>query len=132
MLLGWSKQAMRGDEVGTTALMEAILRPAHSRPHIPKNAIVETKSNLKFSVLSEIFANIGFPADNFTGRDKLIDKTLCEGRNNIAHGRDYYPGVGSFDTLYPEVLKMMEEIRDLVLASVRMRQYRRQTSNSSE
>ncbi len=132
MLLGWSKRAMAGDEISTAALMEAVLHPADSRARIPKNVIVETRSNLRFNVLSEIFAGIGFPTDKFMTRDKLIDKTLCEGRNGIAHSRNYYPGAGSFDDLYQEVLEMMEDLQDLVLASVRMQQYRRQVSNSSE
>jgi hypothetical protein len=125
VLLSLGKRAVAGDESSTLALIEAVLEPAKARARIPKNTIVDTKSNLRYAVLAEIMSSIGFPVTSFATRDKLIDRTLCDGRNTIAHGRNLYPAVGSFDDLHAEVMEMIEDVRDLILAAVRQGSYRR-------
>ncbi len=125
VLLSLGKRTVAGDEGSTLALIEAVMRPTQARARIPKNTIVDTKSNLRYAVLAEIMGAVGFPATNFATRDKLIDRTLCDGRNTIAHGRNMYPAAGSFNDLHAEVMEMIEDVRDLVLAAVRQGSYRR-------
>jgi len=125
VLIALGKRAVAGDEGGTLALVEAVMEPTKARARIPKSTIVDTKSNLRYTVLAEIMSSIGFPVTSFVTRDKLIDRTLCDGRNTIAHGRTMYPAVGSFDDLHAEVMEMIEDIRDLILAAVRQGSYRR-------
>jgi hypothetical protein len=53
--------------------------------------------------------------DKFATEDKLIDKSLCDSRNSIAHDRDHYPEPGTFDALHLEVMEMMEDLRDIII-----------------
>ncbi|WP_131769737.1 MAE_28990/MAE_18760 family HEPN-like nuclease [Candidatus Protofrankia californiensis] len=124
VLLSLSKRAIAGDDVGIDALVDAVRRPTESRARMSKNSIVDTKSNLRFAVLAEIMESVGFEIEPFTTKDKLIDKSLCDNRNSIAHGRSIYPDVGSFNALRDEVLEMMETLRDLILSAVRQQSYR--------
>jgi hypothetical protein len=57
--------------------------------------------------------------------DKLIDVSLCDRRNSIAHGKEDYPAPGDFVALLNEVFDMMERVGDLIMAGARMKSYRR-------
>lgn len=120
-----NKRSAAGDEAAVVALMEAVRTPDSARARIPKDTIVDTKSNLRSSVLGEILSCIGFDPDGFSTKNNLIDKTLCDGRNAIAHGRDYYPNPDEFDSLHDEVMAILEEIRDTILLHARDKTYRR-------
>lgn len=126
VLVALGRRALAGDEAGVRELVGAIRSPDSSRAFIPKKTIVDTKSNLRFSVLSEILTGIGFSIDDFATKNQLIDKSLCDGRNSVAHGRDYFPDPGSFEELHADVIDMMEKLRDIIMASVRMKTYRHQ------
>ncbi|MFB4283857.1 MAE_28990/MAE_18760 family HEPN-like nuclease [Nonomuraea sp. MTCD27] len=128
VMMALGKRAATGDEAGLAVLFESIREPEKSRARIPKNTIVDTKSNLRYVVLVEIMRAIGFPYDHFATKNNLIDKTLCDGRNSIAHGRDYFPASGSFVDLHAEVLEMMEDLRSVIMSNVRTEQYKRSSS----
>ncbi len=120
-----SRRAVAGDEEALLTLVDAVRRPSDSRARIPKMTMIDTKSNLRFKVLCEILNQIGFSADDFNTKDKLIDVSLCDRRNSIAHGREDYPSPGDFATLLNEVFEMMELVGDMIMAGARMRFYRR-------
>ena len=120
-----SRRAVIGDEEAVLTLVDAVRRPSDSRVRIPKLTIVDTKSNLRFKVLCEILNQIGFSADDFNTKDKLIDVSLCDRRNSIAHGREDYPPPGDFAMLLSEVFEMMERVGDMIMAGARMKSYRR-------
>lgn len=120
-----AKRMATGDEEAREFLFDAIRRPDTSRARIPKSSMVETKSNLRFQVLAEILLKIGLSSDDFATKDKLIDVTLCDSRNSIAHGRDYFPSPEDFPELMDEVIGMMEQVRDLILSAARLNAYRR-------
>lgn len=120
-----SRRAVIGDEEALLTLFDAVRGPSAPRARIPKLTMVDTKSNLRFKVLCEILTQIGFSAEDFTTKDKLIDVSLCDRRNSIAHGREDYPPPGDFAMLLNEVLDMMERVGDMIMAGARMRSYRR-------
>jgi hypothetical protein len=120
-----SRRAITGDEEALLTLVDAVRRPSDSRARIPKLTMIDTKSNLRFKVLCEILNQIGFSADDFSTKDKLIDVSLCDRRNSIAHGREDYPASGDFATLLSEVFEMMELVGDMIMAGARMKSYRR-------
>lgn len=120
-----SKRAITGDEEALLALVDAIRRPADARARIPKATMVDTKSNLRFKVLSDILIRIGFSADTFSTKDKLIDVSLCDRRNSIAHGREDFPAPGDFTDLLVEVFDMMERVGDLIMSGARLKTYKR-------
>jgi hypothetical protein len=119
------RRAATGDEEALSALMDAIRRSGDSRARIPKLSMVDTKSNLRYKVLCEILAQIGFSAEDFMTKDKLIDVSLCDRRNSIAHGRENFPTPGDFTTLLNEVFEMMERIGDIIMSGARQKSYRR-------
>lgn len=119
------KRAVTGDEEALLTLIDAVRRPGDSRARIPKLTMVDTKSNLRFKVLCEILSQIGFSADEFNTKDKLIDVSLCDRRNSIAHGRENFPAPGDFATLLNEVFEMMERVGDIIMSGARRKSYRR-------
>ena len=60
-------------------------------------------------------------------RAQLIDRSLCDARNDIAHGKAFFPARDDYLTLHAEVLAMMEGIRDAILAAVATKAYRAPT-----
>ncbi|MEU1190996.1 MAE_28990/MAE_18760 family HEPN-like nuclease [Streptomyces sp. NPDC005859] len=120
-----NKRSAAGDQAASLALMEAVRQPENARARIPKDSIVDTKSNLSSAVLADIMNCVGFDSIDFSTKNNLIDKTLCNGRNAIAHGRDYYPSPPEFDSLHDDVLGMLEDIRDLIMTHARDKKYMR-------
>jgi hypothetical protein len=118
------KRMTSGDEEARKALLEAVRQPNDSRARIPKTAMVDTKSNLRYQVLADIFLKIGLPIENFATKGNFIDITLCDSRNSIAHGRDYFPVPADFPTLMDEVMGMMEQVHDLITSAARLSLYR--------
>lgn len=120
-----NRRSASGDESAMISLMEAVRAPGNSRARIPRDTIVDTKSNLRSTVLSEILQCIGFDPTTFLTKNNLIDRTLCDGRNAIAHGRDYYPNPDEFDTLHDEVMLMLTQIRSTIMLHAQEQKYRR-------
>jgi hypothetical protein len=119
------KRVIAGDEEALQALVDAIRRPSESRARISKGTMVDTKSNLRFKVLCDILLHIGFSTEDFLTKDKLIDKSLCDRRNSIAHGREDFPPPGDFTDLLAGVMEMMEQVRDQIMAGARLKSYKR-------
>lgn len=119
------KRMSSGDEEARVALLEVVRQPGNSRARIPKTSMIDTKSNLRHQVLADILFKIGLPAETFATKGNLIDITLCDSRNSIAHGREYFPAPDDFSQLMDEVIGMMEQIHDLIAAAARLSQYRR-------
>jgi MAE_28990/MAE_18760-like HEPN len=118
-----AKKAAVNDERGIAALVEVVRNP-QSRALLPKKTMVNTRSNLRFEVLVEIFESLGFPLDKFETKGPLINSSLCDGRNSIAHGRDLCPGPGAFEDLHREVLEMMVEVQSMIRDCVRGDHYK--------
>ena len=119
-----SRRITSGDEKARKALLEAVRQPSNSRASIPKATMIDTKSNLRHQVLTELLFKIGLSSETFATKGNLIDVTLCDSRNSIAHGRDYFPIPGDFPQLMDEVIGMMEQIYDLIASAARLSQYR--------
>jgi hypothetical protein len=119
------KRVASGDEDARKALFEAVRRPETSRARIPKSSMIDTKSNLRYQVLADILIAVGLSVEDFVTKDKFIDVTLCDSRNSIAHGRDFFPPPTDFPDLMDEVVGLMENVRDLILAAARLSSYRR-------
>lgn len=122
-LIDIARRAVSKDERGLATLVDAVRNPA-TRVTLPKRNMVNTRSNLRFEVLIEIFQSLGFPTVGFEMKGPLINSTLCDGRNSIAHGRDQYPSPGSFADLHGEVLGMMLEVQSIIRECIRTNRYK--------
>lgn len=123
-LLHALRRADSGDDAARHLLVEAIRKGGEVRSQLPKTHMVNTQSNLRSGVLMSLLSDFGLDTRAFELREQLIDRRLCDIRNSIAHGRDACPKIGEFSDLHSEVMCMMEEIRDLILAAARTGGYK--------
>jgi hypothetical protein len=120
-----NRRMTSGDDSARLALIETIRRPEEMRARIPPDTtLVDTKSNLRFDTLRAIFDGLGISLNEFETKANLIDKSLCDMRNEIAHGRNAFPPPEDALVLYAEVLTLMEMVRDHIMAEVRTSGYR--------
>jgi MAE_28990/MAE_18760-like HEPN len=119
------RRANSGDEAAALALIEVVRRPNEARVRIPPSStLVDTKSNLRFETFRTIFGALGLSVADFETKANLVDRSLCDIRNAVAHGRDAFPPAEDALVLYEEVIKMMESVRDQILAAARGGDYR--------
>lgn len=91
-------------------------------PH--KNGI-ETTSNLNYDILEDVLFTLGLSHSRYEIKKNMINITLLESRNKIAHGERYSIGKDEFFILHQEVLEMLEYFRDQIIDAVRNKSYLR-------
>lgn len=91
-------------------------------PH--KNGI-DTTSNLNYEILADVLFTLGLDHSQYELKKNLIDLTLLESRNKIAHGERYCLSKDEFFTLYQDVLEMVECFRDQIIDAVKNKKYLR-------
>lgn len=112
-----------GDRGARDAITKAIRGDSDERLNIDKSLLANTKSNLRFDTLSELFGRGGIPLDAFELKANLIDVLLCDRRNGVAHGRAVFvPASDSLD-LCDDTIKLMEAMRDVLVTQVRAKGY---------
>lgn len=74
---------------------------------LPASDVISTQSNLSSTVFKNIVGWIGIDPAQYSTRFALIDKTLLETRNGIAHGEYLVIDAVRFDTLVTEILEML-------------------------
>lgn len=74
---------------------------------LPRAEAISAESNLSSTVFINIAGWIGIDPDRYSTRFALIDKTLLESRNNIAHGEYLVIDRPRFESLTTEVLEML-------------------------
>jgi hypothetical protein len=115
----------RTDVSQLNVLAELIAGDGTYRARVPRSKIVDTKSNLRHEVLLEILGALGLSINGFETSANLIDRELCDRRNDIAHGKDAFPDKDSVEQLFDRVLPMMELVKDLVVEAASVGGYRR-------
>lgn len=112
-----------GDGHAREAITSAIQGQSSQRLSIDKSLLADTRSNLRYGTLSDLFARGCIPLDAFELKANLIDVLLCDRRNGVAHGRALFvPARDSLD-LCDETLELMETMRDVLVAQVRGKGY---------
>lgn len=87
---------------------------------LPTSDAISTQSNLSSAVFINIVGWIGIDPAQYSTRFALIDKTLLETRNGIAHGEYLVINAVRFDTLVTEILEMLRWFKtDIENAAVR-------------
>lgn len=113
------------DPGAVSKVLEFARRGPDIRTRLPRQDIVDTRSNLRYEVLADIYGNLGLPAADFDTKQPLIDRTLCDQRNAIAHGRSQCPSPADCVALHDDVLRLLELVRDHVLAAANSQAYLR-------
>ena len=118
------KRMASGDPQAVRLLCDAIRRPELARAPVPRQGIVNTRSNLRFEVLVDILQSVGLQHEPFKTKKHLIDTSLCDARNEIAHGRERFPSPREFEDLHESVMIMMEALREAIMAAAREEEYK--------
>jgi hypothetical protein len=113
------------DKAQMKVLADLVAADGTARARVPRSKVVDTKSNLRHEVLMDILAALGLSIDGFETAANLIDRELCDRRNDIAHGKNAFPDKDSVEQLFDRVLPMMELVKDLVVDAASSADYRR-------
>ena len=89
--------------MAVTHLLEELDQPVR----LPRSDAISAESNLSSAVFLNISGWIGIDPNPYSTRFALIDKTLLESRNNIAHGEHLVIDRHRFESLTIEVLEML-------------------------
>lgn len=117
-------QRLRSGEDAARQELLSVLRDGDvPRIKLPKQSLSDTKSNLRYAVLSDILRTFGAPVTDFETKANLIDVLLCDRRNAVAHGREAFYDADTVAELHDEVIGLMELIRSLAVAQVRAKGY---------
>lgn len=98
-------------------------KECNSRMIIPTT--VNTKSNLKSSIFQDITAQVGISDSNFSTYYKLIDNTLVETRNCVAHGEKLYNiDVDRYQDLHKTIIILIRTFSDLLSNEAATKSYK--------
>jgi hypothetical protein len=107
------KRMASGDPQAVRLLCDAIRRPELARAPVPRQGIV-----------NDILQSVGLQHEPFKTKKHLIDTSLCDARNEIAHGRERFPSPREFEDLHESVMIMMEALREAIMAAAREEEYK--------
>lgn len=82
------------------------------RLRIPHKGVIDTKSNLSSSVFREIIWTLGLDISPYETKYRLIDSSLVDRRNRIAHGDALDIGVDDYLALHDEVMALIDTFRN--------------------
>lgn len=103
-----AKVSMAGD------LIEFFSTKLGDRLRIPHKGVIETKANLSSTVLNEILWILGLDGSVYETKQRLIDSSLVDRRNHIAHGDVLDIGVDEYLVLHDEVMSLIDTFRNQI------------------
>ena len=86
--------------------------------------IIDTKSNLRFGVLSDILLSLGLDKTHFASKENFLDKKLVEPRNDIAHGTYREVSYEDYLIVHENVIPLMEHYKDLLENAALLEDYK--------
>jgi MAE_28990/MAE_18760-like HEPN len=95
-------------------VVKFLIESMNERIVIPRNNVIDTRSNLSFDVLSQILALLGIDNHPYEMRRVLIDEKLLAKRNCIAHGDFLDVDINSYQELHRNVVEMMDLFKDQI------------------
>lgn len=119
-----SERVARHDEGAMGHLMEIVKDGGSVRARIPRRGVVNAQANLRHSILTALCERVGLRIPGLETKQPLIDRSLCDSRNDIAHGKSSYPTRDEYLSLHVEIVSLMETVRDEILAAARLAAYR--------
>lgn len=108
-------EAMKSSKASTSyELIDYFCNRLGDRLKIPFKGVIDTQSNLSSKVLCEIIWTLGLDITPYETKKQLIDSSLVDRRNHIAHGDTLDIGVADYVLLHDEVMSLLEEFRNQV------------------
>lgn len=117
-----------GDSKKTRANLEAlefIISRLGDKSQLQLAHAVNTEANLTSRVFGNIAASLDLSTDAYETKYNLIDESLVDRRNRVAHGEFLDLEVPDFLDLSEEVLNMMRSYKNDVLNAAASEQYKR-------
>jgi hypothetical protein len=88
--------------------------------------VVNTQSNLRSRVIEDILRKLDLDIPLVSTKGHLIDKSLCDPRNAIAHGKEHTcPDVGEYQRVMDEIVVLMREVSSAITWSAGQAAYLR-------
>lgn len=119
-LLGDSRQAKSSIEA-----FDFVLSELGKRARMSMSSAIDTESNLTSKVFANIASSLDIATVGYETKYNLIDESLVQRRNKIAHGEYLDLKVDDFRTLADEVLQMMRNYKTDLQNAASMATYRR-------
>lgn len=93
-------------------LIDEILNKHTERFSHVNEKLIDTRSNLNTSVISDICRVCDIPSNSFEDRDTFVDVMLLKRRNEIAHGENTLIDLNDIDELANETMGLMRRFSD--------------------
>jgi hypothetical protein len=93
-------------------LVNFLLNQQEEKCHIPIRGT--STSNLNSRILRDIIVSLGLDYGPYVTKEKLIDSSLLDKRNNIAHGKGVCPSNVDFEQMYHEIIKLLDLFRNQI------------------
>lgn len=98
-----------------TKLVSILVNNLSDCADIPHKKIIDTNSNLKWKVFKEILETLGFETGYYETKERLLDNSLVDNRNDIAHGQRVSIELSDFLDLYRDIMDMINHFKEQII-----------------
>jgi len=105
-----------------------IIEELQRQSSLTSSNVVSARSNLTSSVFKEILLTLGLDYTPYASKEKLVDESLVERRNHIAHGEYLIVSAEEYHSVSGAVIDMLDQYKDQVYSAAQARRYRREIS----
>ncbi len=116
-------EAVRRRLFATTDLLNKIMTMDKDRVHLPLGRTIGQVGNLNYELFSDILELLGFQTIEYETKRVLIDETLLESRNKIAHGNYLLLDRDTTNNLMEEVIGLMRGFKTEIESAVTLKSY---------
>ena len=93
-----------------TRAVSYLIECLEEKANIPTTNVIQTKSNLRYSVFCEIIYILGIDIKVFEKQETVIND-LVDTRNTIAHGSGHKVLYQTYILMYKDIIDLMEKLR---------------------
>lgn len=95
------------------------------RANLSLASAVNTESNLRSHVFENIACSLGIDSAPYSTKFNLVDTSLVDKRNSIAHGEYLAIGPEQYRSLVDEILQLMRQYKDDLMNAAAMKLYKK-------
>lgn len=106
-------------------LIDYFRKNLNTRLRLTHKGIVDTQGNLSSKVFEEILWVLGLEVSQYKTKFNLIDSSLVNRRNHVAHGESMDIDFDDFIELYDETMLLIEQFRTQLQNSAILEEYLR-------
>ena len=111
------------------SVVNILLNEQDTLADLPETGAVITNSNLNFATFEEILFTLGLEdpswREDLELKRHLINYTLVDNRNKIAHGTGETPTIDDFTTVYSEIVPLLDLIKEKILDAAQHEKFKR-------